>query len=336
MHRLSRLKLSTTFMALALSAGLHTTAQAADPQCELDRPVRFGGMNWESNLTLVGIERFILEKGYGCKTVVESGETLPMLTALQRGDVDVNSEIWVNMMGDVWQKALADGKVKAVGQVFTGREGWYIPRYTAERYPELKKATDLGRFKDKFVDPEDPAKGRLYGCPVGWVCGTSSENLMKALKLDQDYVMYAPGNSAAQKAAITSAYKRKKDIVFYYWTPTPLMGALDLVKLEMPPLDEKAYACLVDPECASPTPTDYKPNPIVTGLNTQFTQQAPALTAFFTKVSIPDAAINDTLGWLDRENAELADVPKYFLKTHGAVWKTWVPADVAQRVEAAL
>ena len=51
---------------------------AADaPQCELKRPVNFGAMNWESNLVLVDVERFIMEKGYGCKTETLPTETLP-------------------------------------------------------------------------------------------------------------------------------------------------------------------------------------------------------------------------------------------------------------------
>ena len=57
--------------ALALTAALLAPpAQAASPTatCEVDRPVRFSGLNWESNLVLAGIERYVLEHGYGCKT----------------------------------------------------------------------------------------------------------------------------------------------------------------------------------------------------------------------------------------------------------------------------
>src|SRR5690606_38638582 len=75
---------------LGLSAGANV-AQAADgPACELDRPIKFGGMNWESNLVLVEVERFIADKGYGCKSEVLPTETLPALAALERGDLDIN------------------------------------------------------------------------------------------------------------------------------------------------------------------------------------------------------------------------------------------------------
>ena len=69
-----------TLAAVAVLCAFAGTAQAADaPQCELKRPVNFGAMNWESNLVLVDVERFIMEKGYGCKTETLPTETLPAL-----------------------------------------------------------------------------------------------------------------------------------------------------------------------------------------------------------------------------------------------------------------
>src|SRR5690606_3274909 len=69
-------------LPLAGFAAVTTAANAAEaPQCELDRPNRFAGMNWETNLVLVEIERYIAEKGYGCKSEVMPVETLPALAA---------------------------------------------------------------------------------------------------------------------------------------------------------------------------------------------------------------------------------------------------------------
>jgi len=335
------LHIASVFCALALAAAMPSaataqTAPASPPACEVDRPVRFSGLNWESNLVLAGIERYVLEHGYGCKTSVEIGETLPMLAALQRGDVDVTPEVWPGQIEGAWKKALASGRVVGVGHVYDAGEGWYVPRYTVERHPDLKAASDLTRFKKVFADPEDPGRGRIYGCPAGWACGTLNDNLLRALGLDRDYALFAPGSGAAQKAAIVSAYKRKRDIVFYYWTPTSLVGALDLVKLELPPFDQQAYTCMTDPKCARPVPTEFKPNPVVTGLNAGFARQAPRLAAFFEKLAIPEDAIDATLGWLENEGKEPEDAARYFLKQYGEVWRQWMPAETAARVQAAL
>src|SRR3546814_12906509 len=74
-------------------------------------------MNWESNLVLVDIERFIMEKGYGCKTETLPTETLPALAALERGDLDINTEVWLNSVYAPWDKAEQTGKVKRIGDV---------------------------------------------------------------------------------------------------------------------------------------------------------------------------------------------------------------------------
>ena len=187
-----------TLAAVAVLFAFAGSAQAADaPQCELKRPINFGAMNWESNLVLVDVERFIMEKGYGCKTETLPTETLPALAALERGDLDINTEIWLNSVADPWERAEKTGRVKRIGDLYMGGEAWYIPRYTAERLPELKSAADLPKFKDQFKDPEEPGKGRFYGCPAGWGCEVTSNNLFHALKLDDSYTLYSPGTGAA-------------------------------------------------------------------------------------------------------------------------------------------
>lgn len=326
-------------MALAL-AGLGTVpavASAAEaPQCELDRPVRFGGMNWETNLVLVEIERFIADKAYGCKSEVVPVETLPALAALTRGDLDINSEIWLNSVAEPWAKAEATGNVKRIGDIYMGGEAWFIPRYTAERLPELKAAADLPRFKDEFTDPEEPSKGRFYGCPAGWGCEVVSGNLHKALGLEDSFTYFSPGTGATQKAALTSAYQRKENIVFYYWYPTPLVGSMDLVKLEFPPYEAEKHACLTDVNCSNPEPSDYPDNPVFTAVTTQFTQDAPQLTEFLSKVSVPLPLMNETMAYMDENEAEPDEVALWFLENHTDVWSQWVSPEAAERVKAAL
>jgi len=329
-----RMRINQTFIAATLLVGatLGFDARAQAPSCELDRPVKFGGMNWESNLMLVGVQRFIVEHGYGCKTQMEQGDTLPMFAALQRGDVDINTEVWITQMQAPWDKAVASGKIKQVGTVFTGTDGWYVPRYTAEKYPDLKRAQDLVGRKDVFADSEDPGRGRIYGCAIGWTCGTLTSNLARAFKLDDEYTVYSPGSSAAQRAAIVSAYKRKRDIVFYYWTPTSLIGSLDLVKLEMPPADDKKLECIADPKCADPQPTGLQPYPVATAVNTDFAAKAPTLVEFLSRVSVPEDTLTNALGHMERAGLEMSEASTYFMKQYPDVWKNWVPADVAARV----
>jgi glycine betaine/proline transport system substrate-binding protein len=334
----TRIALGLSVAAVLFGATGHVgTASAAEgPTCELDRPIKFGGMNWESNLVLVEVERFIAENGYGCKSEVLPVETLPALAALERGDLDINSEIWLNSVADPWAKAEATGKVKRIGDVYMGGEAWFIPRYTAERFPELKSAADLPKFKDEFTDPEEPNKGRFYGCPAGWGCEVVSGNLFKALNLDESFTLFSPGTGATQKAALTAAYKRKENMVFYYWYPTPLVGSMDLVKLELPAYDKGKHTCLTDPDCAKPEPSAYPDNPVFTAVTTKFTQDAPELTKFLGNVSVPLPVMGEVMAHMEETEGEPADIARWFLQKEADIWTKWLPADVATRVKAAL
>ena len=327
---------STVLAASALSFGVANVSTAAEAVCEVDRTVNFGGMSWESNLVLTDVQRFILENGYGCKTDVLPTETIPALAALERGDLDVTSEVWPNNLGIIWDNAVERGQVISSGKVFDAGEGWFIPKYVQERFPDLKSVADLPKYKDEFRDPESPGKGRFYGCPAGWSCDVTSRNLFNAYELGDSFTYYQPGTGAAQKAALMSEYRRQNNIVFYYWYPTPLMGMLDLVELELPEYDEEKYNCLSDVECLDPQPSDFPVTPAFTALNINFAEAAPQLKAFFDKVSLPLEAVYATLAEMEESGDDSMDMAEWFLNQYPEVWTKWVPDDVAERVKQAL
>lgn len=328
--------LSTIITTSALSFGAANVATAAEPVCEIDRTVYFSGQSTESNLVITEIHRYLLENGYGCKTETLPTETLPGLAALERGDLDVYSEVWPISMGSIWDDTVARGNVTRAGHLFDAGEAWFIPKYVQERFPDLKSVADLPNYKDEFRDPETPDKGRFYGCPAGWSCEVITTNLFKAYGLGDSYTYYQPGTGAAQKAALMSEYRRQNNIVFYYWYPTPLVGSLDLVKLELPDYDEEKYICLSDVDCQNPQPSDFPVTQAFTALNTQFAEEAPQLRALFDKNAIPLEVMYAALAELEETGDDPADIAIWFLNEYPEVWGEWVPEDVVERVQAAL
>jgi glycine betaine/proline transport system substrate-binding protein len=321
-----------TWLGLAI-VGLFGTAQA----CELDRNVRLAGMSWMSNLMMVEIEKAILEDGYGCDVVIEAGDTVPMLAAVVRGDVDLYNELWIDSAPENWLSAEARGEVTSLGDTYSGgEEGWWIPRYVAEENPGLISVYDLPDYKDLFEDREDPGMGRIYNCPEGWVCGAVNNNLLKAFELEDDYVMFSPGSGAALDAAISSSYARQRPFVTYYWTPTAILGKFDMVKLEMPEYTEDGHRCNMNPECASPVPGAYPAASIQKTIPTSLQANAPEMATFFSRINIPTSDVSVLLAWADEEGAEPEQVADYFLANYESLWTEWVPADVAEKVKAAL
>ncbi|KAG1248740.1 hypothetical protein G6F65_019454 [Rhizopus arrhizus] len=109
---------------------------------------------------------------------------------------------------------------------------------------------------------------------------------------------------------------------------------MDLVKLDMPPFDAEKHKCLTSSKCANPEPSAYPDNPVFTAVNTKFSEEAPTLTAFLAKVSVPLPVINETLAHMEESGDDSSTVAKWFLKNKPDVWTKWVPADASRRFGA--
>ncbi|WP_137820712.1 ABC transporter substrate-binding protein [Pseudomonas sp. 2FG] len=316
--------LLTSLLSLGLLAG-SVSSQAAG-WCESGKPVKFAGLNWESGMLLTDVLQIVLKEGYGCETDSLPGNSITMENALSSNDIQVFAEEWVGR-SEVWNKAASAGKVVGVGAPIVGAvEGWYVPRYVVEgdakrkleaKAPSLKAITDLAQYTEVFRDPEEPAKGRFYNCPAGWTCELDNSAMLKSYGLEDKFTNFRPGTGPALDAAVLSSYKRGEPILFYYWSPTPLMGQVDLVKLEEKPGVDKTITIKV-------------------GLSKDFHEQAPELVAVLEKVNLPIDLLNQNLARMAKERIDSPKLAKAFLKEHPEVWHAWVSEDAAKKIDATL
>jgi len=320
--------ITKALLTTALSLGLLASAggsQAAS-WCESGKPVKFAGLNWESGMLLTDVMQFVLKNGYGCDTDSLPGNSISMENALSSNDIQVFAEEWVGR-SEVWNKAAAAGKVVGVGAPVVGAvEGWYVPRYVIEgdakrkleaKAPNLKRIADLGQYAQVFKDPEEPDKGRFYNCPAGWTCELDNSEMLKQYGLENTYTNFRPGTGPALDAAVLSSYKRGEPILFYYWSPTPLMGQADLVKLDEKPGVDKSVTIKV-------------------GVSKAFHEQAPELVAVLEKVNLPIDLLNQNLARMSKDRIESPELARLFLKEHPEIWHSWVSEDAAKKVDAAL
>lgn len=315
--------LLTTLLTVGLLAS--GVSQAAG-WCESGKDVKFAELNWESAMLLTDVLKVVLEKGYDCKVDSLPGNSITMENALSSNDIQIFAEEWVGR-SEVWNKAAAAGKVVGVGAPIVGAiEGWYVPRYVIEgdakrnlaaKAPDLKTIGDLAKYQALFKDAEEPNKGRFYNCPAGWTCELENSEMLKSYGLEDKYTNFRPGTGPALDAAILSSYKRGEPILAYYWSPTPLMGQVDMVRLE-----EKAGV--------------NKTIDIKVGLSKAFHEQAPELVAMLEKVNLPIDLLNQNLARMTKDRIESPKLAKIFLKEHPEVWHAWVSADAAKKVDASL
>lgn len=311
-----------SLLAAGLSLGLLAAGTAqADSWCA-SKPVKFAGVNWESGMLLSELMGFVLQHGYDCKVDSIPGNSITLEQALGNNDIQVFAEEWIGR-SEAWNKAAAAGKVVGVGAPIEGAtEGWYVPRYLVEgegaKAPNLKSIADLDQYAELFRDPEEPGKGRFYNCPAGWTCELENTQMLQSYGLSDKYTNFRPGTGPALDAAIVSATRRKQPILTYYWSPTPLLGRVDMVQLK--PRDGEAKRIQVQ-----------------AGLSKPFHDGAPELVAVLSRVNVPIELLNRTLAEQAEAKQDAPTAAKALLKAHPELWQAWVTDAAARsKIQAAL
>lgn len=340
-------KTSQIFMVLLSSACFWLTPlEAAPPKCELDRSIKFAGLDWDSNIFLTEVAKFMVEAGFGCKTDSVPGTSLPILAGMMKNDVDVMMELWLDNLKEAWDKGVKQGKVVNLGPTFRGAvQGFFVPRYVIEGdkkrgikavAPDLVSVTDLPKYKHLFKDREEPSKGRFYNCIPGWSCEVINTNKLKAYGLNKHFTNFRPGTGAALAAAISSAYKRGKPFVGYYWAPTWILGRYDMVMLEEPKYNDRDWASLIDQRSKNPVGVAYPVKDVYLGVSKAFYDKAPQLVEFLKSFEVTKEQVNEALAAMELEGLSHKETAIKFLQEHRSHWKLWVSPAQAARVEEKL
>jgi len=342
MMRKTSLYLGAAALALTMGAG-----EARASYCGDGKTVTFAGIDWESGAFITEVMQRIFADGYGCKVDQIPGNSVTLEQATANNDVQVFAEEWIGR-SDVWNEAAAAGKVKSVGKTFVGAsEGWFVPAYVVEgdasrniapMAPDLKRVDQLADAKlvELFKDPEEPGKGRFLNCPSGWTCEGVSTAKLEAYKLGDAYVNFRPGTGTALDAAVTSAYLQGEPILFYYWSPTAIMGKFKLIQLEEPAYSDACWKELTSADGKRDAACAFPAVEVAYGINSTFAAEAPDLVAVMEKATFPLDEVNKSLAFMADTKSDAAMAATEFLKKKPEVWGPWVTEDARAKIEASL
>mgnify|MGYP000014377591 CR=1 FL=1 len=332
-----------TLLTLALSTltlgGISTTTWAATDQCG---NITIADMNWASASFLANVDKIILEEGYQCDVTMIPGDTVPTSTSMiEKGQPDIAPEMWTNSIKEPLEKAVQQGKLVKAGRSLSdgGEEGFWVPDYLVKQYPELTTIAGIKKHAALFEHPEDPEKSMFMGCPAGWACQASSENLFRALQLESaGFKIVDPGSGAGLAGSIAKAYERKTPWFGYYWAPTPVLGRYPMVRVDFGSgVDEEHFRnCLTQPDCENPKVSMHPRGPVWTLTTTALKQKSPQAYQYLSKRSIGNKQMNTLLAWIDENQADGEFAAFHFLSNYPDIWQQWVPADVAKRINKVL
>jgi glycine betaine/proline transport system substrate-binding protein len=304
--------------------------------------VSIADMNWNSASLIANIDRFILEHAYGCDAELVPGDTMPTATSMiEKGQPDIAPEMWTNAVKEAIDGGIKEGRLVEAGEslVEGGEEGFWVPKYLVDKYPELATIEGIKKHKNLFKHPEDDTVSGFYGCPAGWGCQISSSHLFKSLKLDEaGYALIDPGSSAGLSGSIAKAYERGEGWFGYYWAPTAILGKYEMVKVDFGSgVDKDAYLnCITNADCQESKVSMFPKSPVYTIAASEFSAKNPEVIAYLNNRGFKNSDMNQLLAWMEDEQASAEDAMFHFLETQPEVWKAWLPADKAAKVAAEL
>ncbi len=331
--------LSVSILTLGLMSGGFSQSLMAKEQCG---KVTIADMNWSSASLIANVDRFILEHGYGCEAELIPGDTMPTSTSMiEKGEPDIAPEMWTNSVKELIEKGVEDKRLAVAGNSLSdgGEEGFWVPQYMVDADPSLKTIQGVIKNVKLFEHPEDPEVGAFYGCPAGWGCQLSSENLFRALKLDEaGFELIDPGSGAGLAGSIARAYERKQPWFGYYWAPTAVLGKYKMVKVDFGSGIDQAHFtdCIAKAECAAPKVTMYPSSIVKTVTTMDFAEQAKAPFEYLSKRAVTNEKMNSLLAWMEDNQADGQIAAEHFLITYPEIWQSWLPKPVASKVADAV
>lgn len=305
--------------------------------------VVIASMNWQSAEALASVDKFILENGYGCSADIIVGDTVPTLTSMiEKGQPDVAPEGWVDLLPDVVNGGINDGKIISTGPALSDGavQGWFIPKYIADANPEIKTIEDALAHPELFPAPEDASKGAVYNGPQGWGGTVVTGQYFKAYgAADKGFVLVDTGSAAGLDGSIAKAYERQEGWMGYYWAPTSILGKYEMVNLEYGvDFDKEEWArCNTVADCTDPKPNAWPKDSVETLVTTAFAERAGApVMDYFKSRSWSNATVNKLLAWMTDNQATGKEAASYFLKNNEDLWVQWVSPEAAEKVKSAL
>ena len=302
-------------------------ADAAMEEASQKGTITFATLNWSSAEIQSAIGQYIVEHGYGYSVDEKAGATLPLFQGLLGGDIDVTLEIWLPNQNSHWLPALDEGNVIPVGNSLNEQwqSSFVVPTYFAEEH-NLSHINDLRDNVDIF--PQEDGKIVLWTCPGSWGCHETNNRQVAAYGLE-DVVTLKPAEGGGPLfASLQGAYEKEEAWLGYLWAPSVPANTLDLTRLQEPSVCEDDHP--EDANCA------YGVGPVRIAVHPTMVQRAPDVVEMLRRWSFDNAQIGEVLQYRSQTDASAEETAVWFLTNRKGIWTSWVPTDVADRVQAAL
>lgn len=310
-------------------AGVLMMSNAAKAECG---EVTITEMNWASSAVITAVAKFLMEQGYDCSVVTVPSSTVPSVASVaETGKPDIVTELWLNS-ATLYTELEEQGKITTAANVLSdgGEEGWWIPQYLVDKYPQLATIDGV------LANPE-LVGGRFHNCPVGWGCRIANDHLKVAYDLEGSGIeVFDHGSGETLATSIAAAYADEAPWFGYYWAPTSVLGKYPMVQVDMGPYIKEVHDCNQSEVCDNPQRSSYPSATVLTGITTDFAAREPEVAALMGNLTFSNAMMGSILAWQEDNNASPEEAAVYFLTNNNDVWSTWLNDEARAKLAALL
>jgi len=300
--------MAATFAA-CLAGG--TAVQAADLGAK-DETIKLAMLEWTGQHVTTHIAGQLLQKmGYKVEYIVAG--SYPEFSGMADGTLDATLELWMNNVGDIFPKVLAEKKIEDIGSLgLETKEGWIYPKYMEQICPGLPDWSALTKpdCVQALATPDTLPNGRLLDYPADW--GSRSAQIIKDNNLPLTAI--PAGSEGALVAELEGAVAAKKPLVMMFWAPHYALAEADVGWVKMPPCKSQDNA-----HCINPPNVD---KVVWSGFGAKW----PAAYEFLKHFQVNAAEQQQMMLRVDKKNEDLDAVTKDWIDTHESVWGPWVKA----------
>ena len=303
-----------TLISATLSAALASTAGVAFG-ADSSEPIKIGTHNWSSQVVMAYVIGGIFEK-LGDTVEYVPADTQAAYEAARNGDLTIVHEIWQSSMQASMYNAIdAGGLFDAGSHEALTIEELGVPQYVIDDNlcPGLPDWEALKNCPEVFATADSEGKGRILEGPQSWH-GDLMPDRIKALGLDDKYVVKFAGSADAIWAELASAKKEGRGVITFNWSPN-FTDADGFAFIKFPPyFDGCRKVDGGDGSCGSPLGWLKK------AANYKFPKTHPAAYKAFSKISFSTADIGQMAALVDIDKMSHEDAAKAWLAAHEDVW----------------
>lgn len=275
-----------------------------------DEPIKLAMLEWTGAHVSTHIAGQLLEK-LGYKVEYVTAGNFPHFAGLADGTLSASVEIWLNNVGDIFPKVLAEKKIEDLGSLgLETKEGWIYPKFMEEVCPGLPDWTALEKPEcvQALATPETLPNGRFLDYPADW--GSRAATIIADNNLP--YTAVPAGSEGALVAELQAAAASRTPLMMMFWGPHYALAENDVGWVTMPPCKEET-----NEHCIRPPDVD---KVVWSG----FGEKWPAAYAFLKEFRVDATEQQKIMLAVDKNGQDLDTVVKDWVDNNEAVWKPWV------------